>query len=174
MTVGGGIASVQSRDPRSDLALLSVARTASFAALGARRLRQGDAITVVGYPLHGLLATAAQVTIGNVSALAGIKNDSRFIQISAPVQPGNSGGPVVDSSGNVVGVVVSKLNAVKFAQQTGDIPQNVNFAVSPLALQGFLDANGASYQTAPSNKNFLTADVADIARKYTVLVECWK
>lgn len=175
VTVGGrGAAKVLSADRRTDLALLSVESASSFASLRAGRLRQGDAITVVGYPLRGLLASGAQVTAGNVSALAGMQNDSRFIQISAPVQPGNSGGPLVDSSGNVVGVVVSKLNAVKMAQLTGDIPQNVNFAVSPLTLQGFLDANGVDYQTAPSNKNLSTADVADIAKKYTVLVECWK
>ena len=59
-------------------------------------------------------------------------------------------------------------------QLTGDIPQSVNFAVSPLALQGFLDANGVEYQTSPSTKNLVTADIADIAKKYTILVECWK
>lgn len=175
VTVGGGQpATVLSSDVRSDLALLAVPAKTTIASLRAGRLRQGDTIAVVGYPLRGLLASGAQVTAGNVSALAGMQNDSRFVQISAPVQPGNSGGPLVDSSGNVVGVVVSKLNAVKMAQLTGDIPQNVNFAVSPLTLQGFLDANGVDYQTAPSNKNLSIADVADIAKKYTVLVECWK
>lgn len=66
---------------------------------------------------------------------------------------------------------MSKLKAVTMAQVTGDIPQNVNFAISPLVLQGFLDANSVDYQTAPSNKNL---SIADIAKKYTVLVECWK
>lgn len=175
VTLGGrGEATVQTVDARSDLALLTVASRQSLASLRAGRVRQGDSVSVVGYPLRGLLASGAQVASGNISALAGMQNDSRFIQISAPVQPGNSGGPLVDSSGNVVGVVVSKLNAVKMAQITGDIPQNVNFAVSPLVLQGFLDANGVDYQTAPSNKNLSTADVADIAKKYTVLVECWR
>ena len=175
VTLGGGQpATVSSSETRSDLALLAVAPRSSFGVLRSGRLRQGDTVTVVGYPLRGLLANGAQVTAGNVSALAGMQNDSRFIQITAPVQPGNSGGPLVDSSGNVVGVVVSKLNAVKMAQLTGDIPQNVNFAVSPLTLQGFLDANGVEYQTSPSNKNLSTADVADIAKRFTVLVECWK
>jgi uncharacterized protein len=172
---GQGAVIVSAIDARSDLALLATnANKSSFASLRSGRLRQGDAVTVVGFPLRGILATGAQVTTGNVSALAGMQNDSRFIQISAPVQPGNSGGPLVDASGNVAGVVVSKLNAKKIAEITGDIPQNVNFAVSPLVLQGFLDANGVNYQSAPSNKNLSTADVADIAKRYTVLVECWK
>lgn len=175
VVAGQGTVTVLAVDKRSDLALLSTnASNTSFASLRAGRLRQGDAVTVVGFPLRGLLATGAQVTTGNVSALAGMQNDSRFIQISAPVQPGNSGGPLVDGSGNVAGVVVSKLNAMKIAEITGDIPQNVNFAVSPLVLQGFWDANGVNYQSAPSNKNLSTADVADIAKRYTVLVECWK
>jgi S1-C subfamily serine protease len=171
----GGLASiVQAIDARSDLALLNVPNYGDIAKLRAGRLRQGDAVTVVGYPLNGILATGAQVTAGNVSALAGMGNDSRFIQISAPVQPGNSGGPLVDSSGNVVGVVVSKLNALKMASITGDIPQNVNFAISPLVLQAFLEANSVDYLTTPSTKNLSTADVADVAKKYTSLVECYK
>ena len=114
------------------------------------------------------------MTTGNVSALAGIQNDSRFIQISAPVQPGNSGGPLLDSSGNVAGVVVSKLDAMKFARLTGDIPQNVNFAVLLFTLKAFLEANAVDYQTAPSAKPLSTADVAEIGKRFTVLVECYK
>jgi V8-like Glu-specific endopeptidase len=172
--VGGVTSIVKAIDTKSDLALLNVLNSGNIAKLRAGRLRQGDAVTVVGYPLNGILATGAQVTAGNVSALAGMGNDSRFIQISAPVQPGNSGGPLVDSSGNVVGVVVSKLNALKMASITGDIPQNVNFAISPLVLQAFLEANSVDYLTAPSTKNLSTADVADVAKKYTSLVECYK
>lgn len=171
---GGRSAKVYAVDRRNDLALLEVNGLNTSATLRAGRLRQGDAVSVVGFPLAGVLASGAQVTSGNVSALAGMQNDSRFIQISAPVQPGNSGGPLVDASGNVVGVVVSKLNASKMAEITGDIPQNVNFAVSPLVLQGFLEANNVNYQSAPSTRNLSTADVTDIAKRYTFLVQCWK
>ena len=171
---GRGAVQVQAVDARSDLALLTVANNPAVAALRSTRLRQGDAVTVVGYPLSGMLASGANVTAGNVSALAGMQNDTRFIQISAPVQPGNSGGPLLDASGNIVGVVVSKLNAVKVAQITGDIPQNVNFAVSLFTLQGFLEANGVDYATAPSTKNLSTADVAEIGKRFTVLLECYK
>jgi S1-C subfamily serine protease len=170
----GVSAIVKATDLKSDLALLTAHNYNAAAKLRVGRLRQGESVTVVGYPLNGILASGAQVTTGNVSALAGMGNDSRFIQISAPVQPGNSGGPLVDSSGNVVGVVVSKLNAVKMANITGDIPQNVNFAISPLVLQAFLEANGVDYQTTPSIKNLSTADIADVAKKYTALVECYK
>ncbi len=171
---GLGPVQVQAVDPQSDLALLTVANNPTVATLRGSRLRQGDAVTVIGYPLAGMLASGANVTAGNVSALAGMQNDTRHIQITAPVQPGNSGGPLLDASGHVVGVVVSKLNALKVARATGDIPQNVNFAVSLFTLQGFLEANGVNYATAPSNKNMATADVAEIGKRFTVLLECFK
>jgi hypothetical protein len=68
---------------------------------------------------------------------------TRFLQISAPVQPGDSGGPLLDRHGDVVGVVVAKLDAVKIASATGDIPhQNVNFAIKASVAAAFLKANG--------------------------------
>jgi S1-C subfamily serine protease len=91
--------------------------------------RLGEEIVVYGFPLAGLLASSGNVTTGNITALAGLGDDIRFLQISAPVQPGNSGGPVLDRNGNIVGIVVSKLDAIKTAIATQDIPQNVNFAI---------------------------------------------
>jgi TPR repeat protein len=171
---GQGSATVLAMDRRNDLALLQTDRLPVVASFRMERLRQGDPITVVGFPLAGLLASGAQVTSGNVSALAGLQNNSSFIQISAPVQPGNSGGPLLDTAGRVTGVVVSKLNAAKIAELTGDIPQNVNFAVSPLVLRGFLNANNVQYQAESTNKTSSIADVTDLARKFTYLVQCWK
>jgi S1-C subfamily serine protease len=63
----------------------------------------------MGYPLAGLLATTANLTVGNVSALAGLGDDARYLQISAPVQPGNSGGPLLDESGHLVGLLQQNL-----------------------------------------------------------------
>ena len=134
-----------------------------------RTINRGD-----GYPLRGVLASEANVTTGSISALAGPRDDRRLFQMTAPVQPGNSGGPVLDLSGNVVGVVVSKLDAIRIARATGDIPQNVNFAVSAGTTRAFLDAQDVPYKTAPSLANHSPADVAAKARKFTVLVECWK
>jgi S1-C subfamily serine protease len=139
-----------------------------------RGIRPGDDIVVVGYPLRRLLASEMNVTTGNVSALAGPGDDRRFFQITAPVQPGNSGGPVLDTAGNAVGVVIGKLNAIRIARATGDIPQNVNFAISAGTARAFLDAQSVSYETAPSIEGFKPADVAAKARRFTVPVECWK
>jgi serine protease Do len=123
-----GAARVVARDEKNDLALLATDLHPVQGANWRLSVRQGEDIVVYGFPLTGVLASGGNVVTGNVSALAGIGNDSRFLQISAPIQPGNSGGPLFDRNGNVVGIVVAKLNALGIASATGDIPQNVNFA----------------------------------------------
>ncbi|MDE0254474.1 MAG: trypsin-like peptidase domain-containing protein [Rhodospirillaceae bacterium] len=166
---------VAARNDAADLALLegpAGGRSAAFRR--GRGIRPGAGVVVAGYPLHGMLAAGVNVSIGSVSALAGPGNDNRLIQISAPVQPGNSGGPVLDYAGNIVGVVVARLDAAKTARATGSLPQNVNFAVSAGTARAFLDAEGVAYATAPSVEKRAPEDVAAAARKFTVLVECWK
>jgi S1-C subfamily serine protease len=90
-------------DEESDLALyiVSAARIR-----GGKGPRVGEAVLAIGFPLKGLLSSDPIVTTGMISALAGISNDRRKIQIRAPVQPGNSGGPLLGENGSVVGVVV--------------------------------------------------------------------
>lgn len=173
--LGGLALTVLDIDASSDLALLKTGgasiRTPLMLRQG-RGVRLADSVVVAGFPLTGLLSSGLNVTTGAVSALAGPGDDRRLIQITAPVQPGNSGGPLLDASGNVVGVVVSKLDAVAVASVTGDIPQNVNFAIALGTLQAFLDANSIDYQTRASSLLKSNADVAEMARAATVQIEC--
>lgn len=163
-------------DPGNDLALLKLPPTATNIARfrEGRNIRPGDSVIVVGFPLHGLLASEANVTTGTLRALAGIRNDTRFFQIIAPVQPGNSGGPLLDQSGNVVGLVVSKLDAVKLAKATGDIPQNINFAINAGVAKSFLDSHSVEYGTSASTKKLESAEIGADAKKFTLLVECYR
>lgn len=171
---GKGVAQVRASDARNDLTLMEVkSGNESVATLRDGRLRAGETVTVIGYPLAGLLAQGTNVTTGNVSALAGPRNDVRLIQITAPVQSGNSGGPLVDASGNVAGVVVSKLDTLKVAKATGEITQNVNFAINGTMLQAFLDSAGIQYKTAPVGRKLPTADIAERAKQFAALVECY-
>ena len=162
----------------SNLALLRAAdlQVGAVAAFRAGRgIRPGDDVVVLGYPLYGSrMVTAAEaiVTTGTVSALAGPGEDRRILQLTAPVQPGNSGGPVLDSAGNLVGVVVAKLDALVVADAIGDIPQNINFAIQAWMAQTFLDSHAIEYRTEPSGAALGLADVASAARAFTVLVEC--
>ena len=94
------------------------------------------------------------------------------MQISAPVQPGNSGGPLLDSAGNVIGVVSSKLNALKTAGLIGDVPQNVNFAINGSTLRAFLDAKGIDYKETGNERELTGVQIASRASAFTVLIEC--
>jgi S1-C subfamily serine protease len=170
------VATVRALDQDDDLALLETrlpqGPAASFRDDPA--VRSGDDVVAVGYPLNGLLADQVNVSTGTVNALAGLYNDLHVLQMSAPVQPGSSGGALFDASGNVVGVVVTKLNAKLVADETGDIPQNVNFAVKAAVARDFLKSQRVSFRTAPSSARRSNADVGEIGRQVTVLVECWK
>jgi S1-C subfamily serine protease len=94
------------------------------------------------------------------------------MQISAPVQPGNSGGPLLDSSGKVAGVVAAKINAIKIAKITGTIPENISFAIKTGALRDFLDKGAIRYKLGNSEGEMKTADIAQNAPKYTLHVSC--
>lgn len=164
------------RDKINDLALLKTdAKTDHVAVLrSGKSVRPGNEIVSFGFPLSGYLSSRGNLTVGRISALAGLGDDARLFQITAPVQKGNSGGPILDLSGNVVGVVVSKLAAIKFAKVTGTIPQNVNFAIKRRIIEDFLNANDVKYATSRPVKRLDPSDVGEIAKKFTVKVECWR
>jgi S1-C subfamily serine protease len=162
-----------SSDDTNDLALLQASNPfKEVATIRDKPVRPGDSVVAIGYPFHGLLTSDFTVTTGIVSSLSGVLNDTRFLQISAAVQPGNSGGPILDTGGQVVGMVAAKLNALKFAKATGNIPENINFAIKTGALRDFLDNSVVSYQTAGAKNELKTSDIAQNARAYTLLISC--
>ena len=167
-------AQVVAKDEGNDLALLKLPSPPGAVAhlRGGRGVRPGDAVVSYGFPLSGSLSSQGNLTTGTVAALAGLKDDTRMMQISAPIQKGNSGGPLLDMSGNVVGIVTSKLNALRVAQATGDLPQNINFAVKVSIARLFMEAHGVKYLTRESGKALDAADIGDAARAFTLKVEC--
>jgi len=170
---------LRAKDERNDLALLSVdnLHAPSLKLRQGHSVRPGDELVTLGYPLAGLLAAGASVSTGTLTNLGGINNDTSQFQMSVPTQPGNSGGPVLDAYGQLVGVVVAQINAVGVGQATGSIPQNVNFAINTATLSSFLEASNVDYGTAhlqqdPKAKHMDAADVGSLARRSTVKVEC--
>jgi serine protease Do len=123
-----------------DLALLSSPEpSTNWLVLGGLPdARLGERVFALGYPYAGILSSRLTVTGGNVSARDGILPDESRLMISAPIQPGNSGGPVLNKRGEVLGVVVSRLDELTVLGATGTLPQNMNFAVPPDAMMGFL------------------------------------
>jgi TPR repeat protein len=117
-------------DEGNDLALLKVSGT--FTALplkSSTAVKLGMETFTIGFPNIQLQGASPKLTKGSVSGLNGIKDDPTRFQISVTVQPGNSGGPLVDFSGSVIGVLAARLNDIATANQTGMLPQNVNYAI---------------------------------------------
>ncbi len=156
-----------SSDPQADLALLDGRFTADDIVFfrGGRGIRPGEDVVALGYPLQGRLSDTVKVTKGTISALSGPGNDRTLIQTTAPVQAGSSGGPLLDMSGNLVGIVVGKISSV-------DV-ENVSFAINGSIARIFLDAEGVRYTTLRSEEALSAADVAEQGRRATVLIECW-
>jgi S1-C subfamily serine protease len=165
---------VVSSDERNDLAVLQgpAASFKEFVKIRDRSIRSGDSVVAIGFPYHGLLTSDFTVTTGIVSSLSGLLNDTRVLQISAAVQPGNSGGPLLDTGGLIVGVVAAKIDALRVARATGTIPENINFAIKTGALRDFLDNSVVPYQTAEPKGDLKTTDIAGAARASTLLITC--
>lgn len=167
--------SVLATDESFDLALVKSAppEAGLIAKFAPRPAGLNADITVAGYPLAGFLS-GLNITRGSVSSPKGLGGDAVRMQISAPVQPGNSGGPVVDAAGRVVGVVVSKLDAKMVADATGDIPQNVNFAVRGEIAKLFMFQNGV--EPVLGGEDAPTLDPVTLGKTlegFTRLVECY-
>jgi S1-C subfamily serine protease len=89
----------------------------------------GDTVFTIGYPTPDLLDTDPKHTNGTVIALSGLRGDAGLLQISVSIQPGNSGGALVNDDGDLIGVVVATASAPAFIRATDFIPQNINWAV---------------------------------------------
>ncbi len=174
-----GIAKLVTEDKVNDLALVQVpGEVKGSAPINANpgKLRQGEDIVVFGFPLNAVLSSGGNLTPGVVSALTGLGNNTNQIQITAPIQPGSSGSPVLNKKGEVIGVVAMKLSDSKLAKATGQVGQNVNFAVNGQTLKTFLDTNKVNYTSGAGffAREKSMADLADEAKKWTAVIECWK
>ncbi len=151
-TTDGGAYSILLADPRLDLALL---RAPSPSTVWLRlspeaSVRLGQEVYTAGYPFFDILTRDLSVTRGVASSLTGLGGDADRFTLTAPVQPGNSGGPVLDRRGAVVGVVVARASDAAILEATGAAPQNINYAVDLPALRSFLGRAGVKHQTAPT------------------------
>ena len=142
VTSGGLIAArVVKVEAANDLALLKAeGRFAALPVVASRAMRLGSTVATVGFPNVGLQGFAPKLARGEIAALSGAQDDARYFQISVPVQPGNSGGALVEERGNVVGVVAAKLSARAALAAGGALPENVNYAVKSSFLLSFLES----------------------------------
>ncbi len=160
-------------DADNDLALLKA--TGKFSPLpiaASRAVRLGSTVATIGFPDPTLQGFAPKLAKGEIAALSGAGDSPRYFQISVPVQPGNSGGALVDEHGNVVGVVSAKLSASVALAISGALPENVNYAVKSSFLLSFLESVPAisAKLKAPRTSDRRFEDVVKSAQDAAVLV----
>ena len=151
-------------DADNDLALLKAEGKFSplpIAESGAVKL--GGTVATIGFPNIEMQGFSPKLTKGEISSLNGVQDDPRYFQISVPVQPGNSGGALVDERGNVIGIVSAKLSARVALAVSGALPENVNYAVKSSFLLSFL-------KSVPDVANKLKAPVT-VDRKFEEVVK---
>ena len=157
-------ATISGQDATNDLVLLDTEMPNLSVASFRFQPLLGEAVATYGFPYSGILSP--NFTSGDIAALSGPKGDTRFLQTSTPIQPGNSGGPLLDMFGRVVGVVVAQLNAIP--------NQNVNFAIQPSMVINFLSVKGVTHNLDNSSTGARRppSEVADMAKKFTVQIYC--
>jgi len=155
-------ATISGQDATNDLVLLHTNMGNLSTAAFYPRPRVGDQVASYGFPRSDILSSSGNCTVGNVTSLTGPRDDTRFLQMSAPIQPGNSGGALLDMSGSVVGVVVAQLSVL----------QNVNFAIQPSMVINFLEVKAVTPKLDTAKAPRSSTEVCEIATKFTIQIYC--
>ncbi|MCV6613298.1 MAG: serine protease [Amphritea sp.] len=151
---------------------LSGTTTASIPEKAAQDASLGQHVFVTGYPLGSIMSDYPSLTMGNISSLGGLKGALSNLQFSAPVQPGNSGGPIINYKGNTVGVVTGTLNQSMMLASTGTTSQNVNFGVRADYIRRFLENSNVEYGFKPVKGGLESASKQAV--EYTVQILCYR
>lgn len=168
-------AKVVEKDIPGDLVLLKVSRTGKALALGnSVTARVGEDVFSLGFPMASVQGDEIKFTTGIISSLKGLKDDVAHFQVSVPIQPGNSGGPLLDGNGHVIGVVDSKLNDVPALIATGAVPQNVCYAIKSSRIQNLLESHPEVVERLPKDtaaEKMSAPDVYESAKGSIVRIE---
>ena len=160
-------------DAANDLALLKAdGKFGPLPIAASRSAHLGGTVATIGFPDPSLQGFSPKLAKGEIASLSGAGDDPRYFQISVPVQPGNSGGALVDERGNVIGIVSAKLDASAALAASGALPENVNYAVKSSLLLSFLESvpDVSAKLKAPNTADEKFEDVVKSAQEAAVLV----
>jgi S1-C subfamily serine protease len=160
-------------DPKNDLALLKANHTPSiYFSISDKDPEELQDVIVAGYPFGDDISSSIKFTQGIVSSLAGIGNDYSQFQIDAALQPGNSGGPIVDIYGNILGVAVAKLDFQKIMDDYGVVAENTNFGIKASAVRNLMFGNSVKVKS-PKSETITTSELVKSIKAGTVHLTCW-
>ena len=166
-------ATVVTYDPNNDLALLKGNfRPSTVFPLSNQKLELLQDVYVAGYPFGRKISTSVKVTKGIISSLTGIGNNFSNIQIDAALQPGNSGGPILNDRGNVVGVAVAKLDIKKVLKNYGVIPEDTNFGIKTNVVRSLLESNNVNLPN-PNRSKISKSKLGKMISDGTYYLSCW-
>jgi S1-C subfamily serine protease len=158
-------ATIYNSDPKLDLAIIKASPSLADSYIKfAPEVRTGQSVTALGFPLTDVLGIGIKVTTGIISSMTGFEGDNTNMQFSAAIQPGNSGGPLVDQFNRLVGVTTSTL--------VGEDVQNINFAVKAANVQRFLGANRIDFDISTSEVQIDIPTIVEKSDEYVRLVLC--
>jgi len=161
-------------DKKNDIVLLKgeflAQKIFSLSRLGPRLMEE---IYVAGFPFADAYSETIKITKGVISSLSGYENNLSNFQFDAAINSGSSGGPIVNSFGNVVGVVVSGLDSIKILKKTGDLPQNSNFGIRSEIVATLLKSSGLRSKIDNNNKMSREA-LSNLIQHATYLVRCYQ
>jgi V8-like Glu-specific endopeptidase len=160
-------------DQEKDLAILQISlrNLTALPIASSEEVQVLDSITVLGYPLPGELGTALSASDGKVNALReGNTGSTRLFQIDANVNPGNSGGPLLNNHGEVVGIVVAKINSLQYAKENGALPERINFAIPINEAQELLRKVIPNFTLSTRQEVLTDQQVFQSAKGSTVLI----
>ena len=160
-------------DPNNDIALLKGNfKPRSFYPISRKSSKLLMDVYVAGHPFGQDISTSVKVTKGIVSSLTGIANNFSNMQIDAALQPGNSGGPIMNDKGNVIGVAVAKLDLEKIVDDYGVVPENVNFGVKANVVINILESENIKLP-APNINTIPTNELGELITDGTYYLSCW-
>jgi TPR repeat protein len=167
-------AAILRQDPGNDIAILKIEDLADGAEFrAAKNMKLGQICFTMGYPRPGLQGSDVKFTSGTISSItSGPDNDPRFFQISVPLQPGNSGGPLFDEHGNFAGMAVAKLSAIAVLELTGSLPENVNYALKSDYILPILKTVEGSQIGNPLLRGNMIDRVSEV-KPYTVMIKTY-
>ena len=167
-------ATVEDIDPANDIAILKIdAETKPVPLPPAPSYQRGGEVMTLGYPLASANAHSQKATFGRINDLSGLRGDSRHLQMDVPIQPGNSGGPLFNTKGEVIGIVRSSLDDVSAIRATGAVPQNVNYAVKADYIRPLVSKLRSPTTTVGAAEELSFSELAETYEESVVLVLTW-